>query len=44
MPWVIVSDLPDVELSRREKKEIENCWRQKQKRPRFYADEDFSLK
>ena len=41
MPWVNVSDLPDVELSRREQKEIENYWRQKQKRPRFYADEDF---
>jgi hypothetical protein len=31
MPWVNASDLPDVELSKREQKEIENHWRQERR-------------
>jgi predicted nuclease of predicted toxin-antitoxin system len=42
MPWVnTTSDLPNVELSKREENELENYLRQRKKKPRFYADEDF---
>jgi len=41
MPWVNTSDLPGPELSKREDKELKNYVRQKKKKPRFYADEDF---
>ena len=40
MPWVNTSDLPSVELSKREEKELEDYARQRKKKPRFYADED----
>ena len=41
MPWVNTSDLPSVELSKRQEKELEDYVRQRKKKPRFYADEDF---
>jgi predicted nuclease of predicted toxin-antitoxin system len=41
MPWVNTSELPDVKLPKSEEKALDNYMRQKRKKPRFYADEDF---